>query len=511
MLQKLINSLRRMGYKMNLFQGKKDIWDGRQLPDYSDFYSKMETWKKIYQCDPPWNKVGCKLGKREISRLNAANNLCKELAALTFSEQVTITLSDDLYHSFVHNTLQQNNFWASFPNWLELAYAIGGGALSAYLSDGKIIIDYVDGDRFAPAGWDNQRIFNGIFTSESYMNGFYYTLLRRETIDQKKKCIHITHELFQSKTKDELGVEYPIEKIYPFLSPDSTIENCETPLFCYFKPACANFIDTDSPLGISVYANALDTLKSLDIAFDSFSREFILGRKRIIIPTSAMRSVINPETGKMERYFDANDEAYEAFNLADAENLKITDNTVELRIDEHVSAINALLNILCFQTGLSAGSLSFDATSGGVKTATEVISQNSKTYRSKKAHQNLLAEVLEQLIDAIIALGISLKAIPLREYKVSIGFDDSIIVDTNTKIDNHIKLVGANLESKLRAIQDIFNCSEDDAKKELAQISQENSIQGTPDDWFREEVIDDTDRNTETMPTNQSDIPTADR
>lgn len=72
-----------------------------------------------------------------------------------------------------------------------------------------------------------------------------------------------------------------------------------------------------------------------------------------------MRTVVDPISGEMQRYFDAEDEAFVALNTGDADALKIVDNTVELRIQEHVLAINALLNILCFQIGLSAGSLSF--------------------------------------------------------------------------------------------------------------------------------------------------------
>lgn len=69
--------------------------------------------------------------------------------------------------------------------------------------------------------------------------------------------------------------------------------------------------------------------------------------------------------------------SYVALKCDEEKDLKITDNTVELRVDEHVKAINALLNILCFQVGLSPGSFSFDANEG-IKTATEVISQDRK-------------------------------------------------------------------------------------------------------------------------------------
>lgn len=69
-------------------------------------------------------------------------------------------------------------------------------------------------------------------------------------------------------------------------------------------------------------------------------------------------------------------------DIGDMDNSKIADISVEIRVEEHVSAINALLNILAMQIGFSSGAFTFDGT--GVKTATEVVSEQSETFRTKK-------------------------------------------------------------------------------------------------------------------------------
>lgn len=477
----LFQKLKEVLYRLNIIKGAKTVWEDKTLPDYENYYSYIENWKQIYQGQPSWLKLHTRRGERTMSQLRAAKVLCKELSALTFSEQVEISTSDNRCSAFVQRILQENGFWKNLPAWLERCYAIGGGALSTYLDNGQIRIDYVDGDQFAPVGWDNRRINDGVFISRQSKGGNYFTLLRREIITVRG--VEIENILYESKNASEIGIKVSLDRLYPGLEETPMVEHCETPLFAYFKPNVVNYIDTDSPLGISVFAHVTDTLKALDIAFDSFSREFILGRKRIIVPTQAMRAVTDTQTGKTVRYFDSNDEAYEAFNFGDAENLKITDNTVTLRIEEHVAAINALLNILCFQTGLSAGTLSFDA-SGGVKTATEVVSENSKTYRTKRDHQNLLREAIEELIDAIIILGVATGRIPQADYDITIGFNDNVIVDDNTVIDNNIKLTSAGLKSKLKAIMEVQKCAEKEALEELERIKSEESISGTPDDWF---------------------------
>src|SRR5690606_36723469 len=116
----------------------------------------------------------------------------------------------------------------------------------------------------------------------------------------------------------------------------------ERPLFVYLKPNEANNYDPQSPMGISIYANALDTLEALDIVFDSFVREFRLGKKRILVPASALRTVVDPESGEMHRYFDAHDEGYQAFNFIESDAHKIQVMSFAIRVDDYIKAIQAL-------------------------------------------------------------------------------------------------------------------------------------------------------------------------
>ena len=72
--------------------------------------------------------------------------------------------------------------------------------------------------------------------------------------------------------------------------PEDIVEIVSTksvePLFQLVTPNICNNIDLDSPLGISIYANALDEVKGCDLIYDSYMNEFVLGRKRIMVPLS---------------------------------------------------------------------------------------------------------------------------------------------------------------------------------------------------------------------------------
>lgn len=198
------------------------------------------------------------------------------------------------------------------------------------------------------------------------------------------------------------------------------------------------------------------------------------------MPSSCIRTVVNPETGKTERYFDSDDEVYQALKCDEDKELKITDNTVELRISEHVDGINALLNILCFQVGLSPGSLSFDK-AGGVKTATEVVSEENKTAVTIRCQKNLLVEFIEEMCRAVLRLAMITNEVPQGDFEVTVAFKDSVVIDDNTLIQNNINLVAAGLKSKISAIMEIMKCDEEAARRELERINAESAVLGVSD------------------------------
>ena len=125
----------------------------------SEYYSAcIDKWRRIYRDDPDWRQTAkgglFSRGKRQLLRLNMAKVLCDNLAALTFSEQCEITLDCPEYQEYINSALNANGFWKQLPELLSKAYAMGGGVLKCYLSDGNPRIDYITADRFVPVSWD---------------------------------------------------------------------------------------------------------------------------------------------------------------------------------------------------------------------------------------------------------------------------------------------------------------------------------------------------------------------
>jgi A118 family predicted phage portal protein len=439
----------------------------------SRFYADViAVCKDIYMGSPPWKSVKraglSSKGQRDMETLNTAKVLCDEFSNMSFSEKTEIIISDERIQEYINGVLDANRFYSKMPAFLSLMYALGGGVIKCYAVDGTPVIDYLPADCFVPTAYSNRGITAGAFRSVSFIKNRYYSLFEYYNGGR------VEYKLFRSPVQGQLGEECPLSELYERL-PSSVDYGTDVPMFAYFFPAVSNNLAIGSPFGLSVFANSESTLKALDIAFDSFSREFILGRKRIIVPSSCVRTVVDADTGQPVRYFDSDDEVYQALSVGqDQEMPKISDNTVSLRIEEHVGAINAYLNTLCAQTGLTSGTLAFDRE--GLKTATEIVSENSKTYRTIRADKNLIEESLVQVVHALTALGEYLGLIPQGiEYECSVAFNDGIIEDHDKVIDNNIKLVDAGLQSRLGAIMEIYECDEETAQKRLKRINKENA------------------------------------
>ena len=256
------------------------------------------------------------------------------------------------------------------------------------------------------------------------------------------------------------------------LEPESVEITVSRPLFAYISNPEANNLSLFSPLGISLYANAVDTLEALDIAFDALVQEIVLGRKRIIVPASATRLFVDTETGKRVRYFDPSDEIFQAFNPEDAQNIKITDNTVELRIEELRLAVQTLLDVLATQTGFSAGTFSFDGVS--MKTATEVISENSKTFKLKQSFENQIKCGVLDLLETIREIG-GLYGINTSTEEYTMVFNDAVIEDRNSKTNYWLQRYAQGTATLKTVLEELDGMTEEEAEEEAAKIKEQNA------------------------------------
>lgn len=468
----LVSAIRSLSLKKN----------GKQIATNDYYYTRVTEWLYWYQgYYPKFHDVQdiTPNGPRPRRKftLGMAKEVAHEMAALVFNEKCAVTVNDDASQAFLDQVLADNSFYKNFQANLETGFALGGFVPRPYFDGKSIRIAYSSAADFFPIKTVDGHITEGVCSIVTQRGQYYYTMLEWHMVDASG--LTVTSELYQSKDDGYIGkqVDLATDDMYPDVAPVVHIPNVFTALMPYIKPNIANNFDLNSPLGISIYANAIDVLKTLDTQFDSYNLEFALGKKKIIVPANMLKTVIDPNTGKTVRYFDANSSVYEGLNMDDTNGeAKPQEVLTTLRVTEHIDAINATLNILAMKTGFSAGSFSFSG-GQGVKTATEVVSENSKTFRTKNSHETVIEEGLKELIHDIFVLAdvYGLYRAP-ADMETTINFDDSVAETRDDNAKFYSGLVALGLYSKQRAIMKILDVPEEEALKILEEIKTENAV-----------------------------------
>ena len=404
--------------------------------------------------------------------MNMPKKVCEDFAKLLWSEKVQIKLDKKKSTERLLEVLnsKENNFKVNFPDFLERTFALGTGVTVEYKKDDKTIVDYIDGDVVIPYMYTNSYI-NGLITVSRFIKG---------TDSKKKYYTHITYhefkdnkytklnELYKSSDESTVGREVNFNDIFPNVLEHEEVET-DNPHFQVWKPVIANNFDTDSPMGLSVLANQIDKFKAIDTEYDSFNREFRTGKERVFVDRTAVKKKPEAdENGNVNfvSYFDNDDEVYVAIAGMDHPPVKGID--FNFRYQEPLRSINAQLNYISAGVGLGQNYYNFDGQ--GVKTATEVVSENSDTYRTKKHHELMVNDCLCDLIKAICEI----ENIPYKS--INIVFDDSIIEDESALIKRGIELYQNNTISLEKFMKKYLHYEDSEIQEEIAKIRNENRL-----------------------------------
>ena len=437
------------------------------------FYHQIEVWRSWYNSNvrkfhryKVYRGNGTSVNCTRYS-LGMAKKVCEDMADLLLNEKVVITVADPATDTFVKQVLTDNT-WEELGNeYQEWKSALGTVAYVVYIKDatvddagnvinGSVGINYVEAAHIFPTSWQNKVVTECIFTfpktykRKKYIH-FQYHKLENVSGENRKQYV-IENTVVENTagagtelTPDQWG-EIPI-----FSGLAERIETgSDQPLFVIDRLNMVNNADEDTtnPMGVALFANGIDIIRKLDLEYDSYANEFSLGRKRIFVAPEFLT------TQNGDAVFDPQDTVF--YELPE-DYLKDTKEALhevnmELRIEEHSKAINDDLNWLSFKCGFGTERYKFEG--GGVKTATEVVSENSDMYRTLQKHELVLERVLIQLIRTIIRAGVSIGEPGLQEdAEISIKFDDSIIEDkaTERKEDRQDVAMGAMSIPEYRA------------------------------------------------------------
>lgn len=460
----------------------------------------IDQWKSWYQGNVKsfhnyWGFNGLKKKRKHRYTMNMAKEISEDWSDILWSEKCEISMKDDSSQKDFEQLIDTLDLYSLINQSIEKSGALGteSAVVSVYdlmqnedgmvldVSDAKTRVDLVDIDWIYPLSWSNQGITECAFGSVEYVKGQKYVVLSVHKKDEKTGIYHIYNHLF----KETNGNLFEITEENSQAAVENTMRDFDTksdvPWFAIFKPLLTNNLFSNSPFGIPHYANAIDNMKAVDIAFDALKNE-IDSRRR----TFVRADMLNYDDGTQKMVFDENDDSVYVLPKGATKDDLIQSDNDDLRTDKQISTLNTALNLLGNKVGFGENHYHFDGTN--LSTATAVVSSNSKLFRRKKKLEIGYESAIYDLVRAICYASTQFGKYNINTDGMVVQFDDSIVEDKEAESNRGMREVSAGLISKAEYREKIFGETEEIAKKSIQQIQEEDP---TADDLLgtRNEMI----------------------
>lgn len=448
---------------------------GRDAVDLKD---NTGLWLQYYQGNVndfhSFNEYnGYKNIKRTRKTLNMPKKICEDWANLLLNEKTDVVYGDDKQQQALWNLLNKVQFWAKGNEGIEKTFALGLGAfVESVDGDGNERLQFVNRQKVYPISIEQDKITECAFVNVNSSTTVIQVHVKGYIKDNKlvldKNGNYIIRTIIYDKK-----INNQSEDIGELISDDTFDTGSPLAWFQILKPNIANNIDINSPLGISIFANSLDVLNGVDLAYDGFCEEMRLGRSRIFVNKKLIRRDENGET----LTFDNNESGF--YYGGETDNAKPFEfYAPTLRTDGYFNGINNALNLLSSKVGFGENHYRFDK--GGVTTATQVISENSEMFRSLKKHEIILNEVIIDVCKALMYIHNNFNGDAFKfdlNANIEVKFDDSIIEDKETMKMTDRQDVNMGVMSKVEYRMKWYNEDELTAKQKLAEIEEANKSQ----------------------------------
>lgn len=445
-----------------------------------EFYQRVDDWRSWYQGNVKgFHRYKRYNGNKKVNvqraTLGMGKKVCEDWANLLMNEKVKITLEGKAEQEFIDRIFTQNSFAVKANEMQEMKSALGTVAYIprvvnyGMLSTGEpvpgnatdIALDYVTIDHIFPLTWQNGYITECAFDSIVTRSGKNYLYLQIHRKDKygfyviENSIYRIENEnLSDASLKDVPG----FERIPPVVHTGSDKRQ-----FVIDRLNIANNLDYLLPVGIPVFANAVDVLRGIDCAYDCYINEFENGPLILAVKMAATKW----EDGQPS--IDDNDRRFYLLEEDATGGNVITPISPQLRTAQLNVGLQDMLNLLSSKCGFGETYYRFNG--GSVATATQVISENSTMFRTIKKHEIVLEQVLIELCRILLRLGnIAMNANLREDVEISIDFDDSIIEDKATNFARDMQLLAAGILNDYEFRAKWMNEDEETAKAALPKM-----------------------------------------
>lgn len=400
-----------------------------QTAEFPEMESLINRCANIYRGVPEWLD-----DEDNIKTINFAKTVCSETARLA-----TLAIGIQIDGSARATWLQKqiNKVYFQIRHWIEYGCAYGtvfikpnGESLDIFTPADVMIVDY-----------DNQEI-KGIIFKDSYTAGRkYYTRLEyhrfvETTVDGVTTYpYYVSNRAYVSKSPQSIGDRIDLKQTKwadlmadtpPILKANG--EKLDGPLYGMLRTPQANNVDISTPLGLPVFAEGIEELGDLDVAYSRNAGEIKDSQKiallddRLLMPSGTPVSAMSPR-GMENRRNEMKLPHYVKNVFGQDEKEFYQEINPQLNTDARLAGINAILSQLSYKCGFSSGYFVFNEKTGMV-TATQVEADDRRTIQFIKDVRDKLEDCLNGVIYALNVFADLYDLTPVGVYETTYDFGD---------------------------------------------------------------------------------------
>lgn len=356
---------------------------------------RQNEWNDIIQNHPYWLK-------EDVKTINFAKFICY-FTSKKVCMDLKVNISGSQRADYINKCIKEM-VDKSIRDKVEDACGLGGIILKpSGTYNQSAAVDFIMPGYFVVTEKNtNGDILGAIFFDQITKGDNVFTRLEyQHFIDgaEGERYYAIENKAYKSKGKDILGKKIELDEVEEWKNIEEmkVISNVEKPLFGYFKMPFNNTIDYSSPEGVSIFFNAIQELKDLDIAWSRKGDETEDSKHITFLDESAMTKV--DKTNGIRRKIDLPRYVKGLRRGIDEKN-SIEEHVATMLTEQRIKDINSILAMISTKCGFSQGQFVLDEKTGMI-TATQVESDQSETVETINDIRNRLKAAINDLVYAL--------------------------------------------------------------------------------------------------------------
>lgn len=416
----------------------------KEIAVSSKMIENINLWNKMLKGEAPWLDDTVKSQGIEKA-------ICKEFSNVVLSEMETEIANneelDEIYQQAIRN-LNEN-----------FQQGLGLGSFIVKPLGVKGDVEFVIGDNVIPLEFDSNGRLKKVVFMQSLPVGSEDVFYRFEFHElEDGQGLTIKNKAFKG-TKGDIGSEIPLSAVKQWKDLPNEVHypTMDRVDFGYYRNPIPNLIDR-SFNGVSVFSDAINQIKKVDIQASRLDWEFESGERMVFADYTTLdkkNDRFTMPSGKDRLMIGVDmDGKLDTFNPA-------------LREMNYINGLEQYLRQVEFNVGLAYGDLSRnDAVE---KTATEIKASKMRKYNMVNSMQRNLKDCLEDLAYALAFYNSQYTS----KFDFECNFHDSIMTDEETERAQDRIDMSNGIMSRLEYRKKWYNEDDETALKNLPQIEQE--------------------------------------